>query len=36
MEEEGPHALEVGKEEEAQAQEEDEEKGRRALDKALR
>jgi len=36
MEEEEPHALEMGKEEKAQAQEEDEEKGRRALGKALR
>ena len=31
MEEKGPHALEMGKEEEAQAQKENAEKGRRAL-----
>jgi hypothetical protein len=36
MEEEGPHALEVGKEEKAQAQEEDEEESWGALGKALR
>jgi hypothetical protein len=35
MEKEGPHALEMGKEEKAQAQKENAEKGRRALGLSL-
>ena len=35
MEEKGPHALEMGEEKKAQAQEEDAKKGRRALELTL-
>jgi hypothetical protein len=36
MEKEGPHALEMGKEKKAQAEKEDEKKGRGTLDNAFR